>query len=85
MLDEMTVEQKHALADVVAVDQEVLHGTPCFSNTRVPVATLIDFLETGDSINDFLAVYSYIPREQVLSFLELSRDITLDQLTCASL
>lgn len=81
----MTVEQKHALADAVTVDKEILHGTPCFSNTRVPVATLIDFLETGDSINDFLAVYSYIPREQVLSFLELSRDITLDQLTCASL
>jgi uncharacterized protein (DUF433 family) len=81
----MTVEQKHALANVVVVDKDVMHGTPCFANTRVPIKTLIDFLETGESINDFLAVYSYIPRQQVLSFLELSRDITLDQMTCVSL
>jgi uncharacterized protein (DUF433 family) len=81
----MTIEQKHTLPGIVAVDKDVMHGTLCFANTRVPVKTLIDFLETGESINDFLAVYSYIPRQQVLSFLELSRDITIDQITCASL
>lgn len=81
----MTLEQKQALTGVVAVDKDVMHGTPCFANTRVPVKTLIDFLETGETINDFLALYSYIPRRQVLAFLELSRDITIDQITCASL
>ncbi len=55
---------------------EILHGTPCFTGTRVPVQTLIDFLETGESIDDFLAVYSYIPRKQVHTFLELSKDLT---------
>lgn len=70
----MTVEQRTALAGVIAVDREILHGTPCFTGTRVPVQTLIDFLETGESIDNFLAIYPYIPRQQVHTFLELSRE-----------
>jgi uncharacterized protein (DUF433 family) len=80
----MTAEQKSALAEIVTINAEIMHGTPCFSGTRVPVQTLIDFLETGDSIDDFLETYPYIPRRQVIAFLELSRDITFDQITCAS-
>jgi uncharacterized protein (DUF433 family) len=83
-LEDMTVEQRISLAAVVSIDRETMHGIPCFTGTRVPVQTLIDFLETGESIDDFLAVYSYIPRQQILTFLELSRDIAIDQLTCAS-
>jgi uncharacterized protein (DUF433 family) len=56
----MTAEQKSALAGVVTIDKEVMHGTPCFAQTRVPVQTLIDFLETGETIDDFLAVYPTI-------------------------
>jgi len=78
-------EQRNALAGVVTIDKEVLHGTPCFAGSRVPVQTLIDFLETGETINEFLAVYPTIPRQHVFSFLELSRDIAIDQLLCASL
>ena len=57
----MTAEQKNVLAGVVRIDKDILHGTPCFANTRVPVQTLIDFLETGETIDDFLAVYPAIP------------------------
>ena len=78
-------EQRSALAGVVTIDKEVLHGTPCFAKTRVPVQTLIDFLETGETIDDFLAVYPTIPKDDVFAFLELSRDIAIDQLVCASL
>ena len=46
--------------------------------------TLVDFLETGESIDDFLAVYPYNPREQVLSFLELSKESAIEQLSRAS-
>ncbi len=77
-------ERRSALAGVVTIDKEVLHGTPCFTNTRVPVQTLIDFLETGETIDDFLAVYPAIPKQHVFAFLELSRDIAIDQLVCAS-
>ena len=81
----MTAEQMNALAGVATIDKTVMHGTPCFARTRVPVQTLIDFLETGETIDDFLAVYPSIPRQHVFSFLELRRDIAIDQLACASL
>lgn len=72
----MTIdEQRSALAGLVTIDKEVLHGTPCFANTRIPVQTLIDFLETGETIDHFLAVYPTIPQQHVFSFLELSREI----------
>jgi uncharacterized protein (DUF433 family) len=66
----MTAEQKSALAGVVTIDKDVMHGTPCFAHTRVPVQTLIDFLETGETMNDFLAVYPVILRQDIFSFPE---------------
>jgi uncharacterized protein (DUF433 family) len=81
----MTAEQKRALASVVTIDKEIMHGIPCFTGTRVPVQTLIDFLETGESVDDFISVYPSISKEQVHSFLELSQALTIEQLTCASL
>jgi uncharacterized protein (DUF433 family) len=80
----MTTEQKSALSEIVAIDKEIMHGVPCFTGTRVPVQTLLDFLETGETIEQFLSVYPYIPRQHVLAFLELTRDVALDELTCAS-
>jgi len=67
------------LAGVITIDKEILHGTPCFTGTRVPIQTLIDFLETGESIDNFLAIYPYIPRQQVHAFLDLSKDLTIEQ------
>jgi uncharacterized protein (DUF433 family) len=80
----MTDEKKSALARAIALDPEVLHGVPCFTGTRVPVQTLLDFLETGESIDAFLKVYPYIDRSQVLAFLELSKDVAVEQLSCVS-
>ena len=74
----MTTEQRTALAGVITIDKQIMHGTPCFTGTRVPVQTLIDFLETGENIDDFRAVYPYIPRKQVHTFLELSKDLTIE-------
>ncbi len=61
-----------------------MHGTPCFAGTRVPVQTLIDFLETGESVNDFLKAFPYVTKEQVHAFLELSKDLTVEQISCVS-
>jgi uncharacterized protein (DUF433 family) len=80
----VTLEQKTTLASAISVDKDVLHGTPCFAGSRVPVQTLIDFLETGESIDQFLAVYPHIARDQVLTFLDLSKEITLEQMSCVS-
>jgi len=58
----------------ISVSAEVLGGTPVFSGTRVPVQTLLDYLEAGDSIDEFLDGFPSVTREQVLSFLELAKD-----------
>ena len=80
----MTAEQRTALAGVVSIDKDVVHGTPCFAGTRVPIQTLLDFLESGESVEGFLRVYPCIPREQVHAFLQLSKELTIEQLSCAS-
>jgi uncharacterized protein (DUF433 family) len=45
-------------------------GTPVFCGTRVPVQTLLDYLEAGDSIDEFLAGFPSVTRQQVIRFLE---------------
>ena len=58
----------------ISVSPEILGGTPVFSGTRVPVQTLLDYLEAGDSIDEFLDGFPSVSRAQVLSFLELAKD-----------
>ena len=48
-------------------------GTPVLSGTRVPVQTLFEYLEAGDTIDDFLDGFPTVSREQVLEFLEAAR------------
>ena len=55
---------------IVHSDPEILGGTPVFVGTRVPVDALIDFLEGGDPIEDFLENYPGVSRDQVFAFLE---------------
>ena len=53
---------------------DVMGGTPVFAGTRVPVQTLLDCLEAGESINDFLAGFPSVTREQVIQFFEQAKD-----------
>ena len=55
---------------VVMVDPEIMSGTPCFAGTRVPARTLIDHLEAGDSLDDFLEDFPTVTRKQAVAFLE---------------
>jgi uncharacterized protein (DUF433 family) len=55
---------------VVKVDPEIMSGAPCFAGTRVPIQNLIDYLEGGDSIEEFLDGFPSVSREQVIAFLE---------------
>ncbi|MCJ7503618.1 MAG: DUF433 domain-containing protein [Acidobacteriia bacterium] len=52
---------------------EILGGTPVFVGTRVPVQTLIDYLQAGDSIDDFLKDFPTVTREQVIEALEMAK------------
>jgi uncharacterized protein (DUF433 family) len=59
---------------VVSCDPEVMGGMPVFRGTRVPIQTLLDYVEAGDSIDEFLAGFPSVTREQVLNFLEEGTD-----------
>ena len=57
-------------SSVVSVSPDVMSGAPVFPGTRVPVQTLLEYLEAGDSIDDFLAGFPSVSRSQVIAFLE---------------
>jgi uncharacterized protein (DUF433 family) len=66
------------VSDVIIVDKDILRGTPVFKGTRVPVKNLFDYLEAGDSLNDFLNDFDYIPRESCLVILKTSEQLLID-------
>ena len=57
---------------VVHSHPEIMHGTPVFLGTRVPVKNLIDYLEAGDSLDDFLRSFPTVTREQAVAALDLA-------------
>ncbi len=59
---------------VISRNPKVMGGTAVFSGTRVPVQTLLDYLESGESIDDFLAGFPSVNRDQVIEFLEQAKD-----------
>lgn len=59
---------------VISRDSKIMGGTPVFRGTRVPVQTLIEYLEAGDSIDEFLEGFPSVKREQVIAFLEEAKD-----------
>jgi uncharacterized protein YbjT (DUF2867 family)/uncharacterized protein (DUF433 family) len=62
---------------IISVDPEIMSGAPCFAGTRVPIQNLIDYLEGGASIEDFLEGFPSVSREQVIAFLEEAKDRVL--------
>ena len=58
-----------------------MHGTPCFTGTRVPVQTLLDYIEDGDTLDSFLHDFVTVTHDQAVLFLELAKDQLID---CAS-
>ncbi len=66
---------------VVCRDPEVMGGTPVFRGTRVPVQTLLDYLEAGDSIDEFLEGFPSVTRKQVICFLEEAKDKLVDSVS----
>jgi uncharacterized protein (DUF433 family) len=59
---------------VVSRSPDVMSGAPVFYGTRVPVQTLLDYLEAGESIDDFLEGFPSVTRQQVIAFLEEAKD-----------
>jgi uncharacterized protein (DUF433 family) len=67
------------IKEVVEVDPEKMSGVPVFAGTRVPISHLFDYLETGETLDEFLDQFPSVKREQALAALELSKDSLLNQ------
>lgn len=62
-------------------DPEIMGGTPVFVGTRVPVQTLLDYLEAGDPLDEFLDNFPSVSREQTIAVLELAKEMLLARAT----
>lgn len=62
---------------VIHSDPNILGGTPVFVGTRVPVKTLLDYLEGGDSLDTFLDHFPTVRREQAVAVLELAKQMLI--------
>ncbi|MEX2480071.1 MAG: DUF433 domain-containing protein [Gammaproteobacteria bacterium] len=63
--------------EVISRSPQVQGGTPVFRGTRVPVRTLIDYLESGDRLEDFLEEFPTVTREQAIQVMELASEAIL--------
>ena len=66
---------------LITSDARRLGGTPCFAGTRVPVKNLFDYLEGGESLDEFLADFPNVSREHAIAVLELARNSAVAQIT----
>ena len=65
------------MLEAITRDPEVMHGTPVFRGTRVPVKTLFDYLENGETLRDFLEGFPTVSRELAIQVLEESKELRL--------
>ncbi|HEX9628680.1 MAG TPA: DUF433 domain-containing protein [Pyrinomonadaceae bacterium] len=63
---------------IIQSDPEILGGTPVFNGTRVPIRSLFDHLEAGESIDGFLEGFPSVRRDQVIALLEISQARVLE-------
>lgn len=61
----------------VHIDPDILSGTPVFRGTRVPIQNLFDYLEGGESLDEFLAQFPSVRRDQAVAVLEEARHAVL--------
>ncbi len=71
------MRDNQSMQEAVTRDADVMHGTPVFRGTRVPVQTLFDYLENGESLDDFLEGFPTIRRELAIQVLEECKELRL--------
>ena len=62
---------------VIIIDAEIMSGTPCFRGTRVPFKNLIDYLEGGHPLSEFLRQFPTVTHEMAIQALEEAKDSLL--------
>jgi len=68
-MDTQTIKEK-----IISTSPDIMGGTPVFVGTRVPLQTMIDYVEAGESIDDFLEGFPTVKREQVVGFLDEAKE-----------
>lgn len=63
--------------DAISKDPQTLGGAPVFRGTRVPVQTMFDYLEGGETLEEFLAGFPTVSRDQALQVLETAKQLLL--------
>ncbi len=72
------VELKLVMSErVIVIDAEVMNGMPCFRGTRVPLKNLFDYLEGGDSLDEFLRQFPSVSQEMAIQALEEAKESLL--------
>jgi uncharacterized protein (DUF433 family) len=69
--------EQTSLDSIVSCSHDVMSGTPVFRGTRVPIKNLLDYLSAGDSLDEFLAQFPTVKREQALSLLAFAEELVL--------
>ena len=65
------------LGRIVTTDPDILGGTPVFAGTRVPLHSLFDYLEGGETLDEFLDQFPSVTRDQAITALAMARDSLL--------
>ena len=65
------------MQEPITRDPELMHGTPVFRGTRVPIKTMFEYLENGESLDDFLEGFPTVTRELAVQVLEEARELRL--------
>ena len=73
------MQQLLQISQIITRDPEIMGGVPVFSGTRVPVSFLLEYLEGGDTIDEFLDGFPTVQREQVIAFLERGAQLALGE------
>ncbi len=66
---------------VIVIDADILSGTPCFRGTRVPFKNLIDYIEGGHSLGEFLQQFPTVTREMAVQALEQAKNSLVARIT----
>ena len=68
---------------LISSSPQVMSGAVVFAGTRVPVQTLVDYIEEGSSLSDFLADFPTVSREHAIAVLELAKESLIQSATAA--
>lgn len=66
-----------ASSSIIVRDPDILGGAPCFRGTRVPFKNLVDYIETGETLDEFLEDFPSVTREMAIQALETAKDVLL--------